>query len=247
MLHIQRQPSPPAPPLTAAAARNAVTATTRRGLDADSTRFVESLVTATPDGRFTVADAQLVAQTEQGFGATATGRSAARSSIWSCEDEQPRPALRGALIHLVADLEGVDLSAALAVVFDPTLRAASARDAEPGGVPAIRLGPTGFTNSQALVAEFGNSSQCRSQRPRRRQCLQRFCRPLPSGATRSPSISRSSTTSGRFEWSRGLPARSRRGPGTVTRCAMSPSFSSREGAPPPAGWMRRHSRRSSRL
>ena len=73
MLHIQRQPSPPAPPLTAAAARNAVTATTRRGLDADSTRFVESLVTATPDGRFTVADAQLVAQTEQGFGATATG------------------------------------------------------------------------------------------------------------------------------------------------------------------------------
>ena len=48
----------------------------------------------------------------------------------------------------------MDLSAALAVVFDPTLRAASARDAEPGGVPTIRLGPTGFTNSQALVAEI---------------------------------------------------------------------------------------------
>ena len=154
MLHIQRQPAPPTP-LTPTAARGAVTATTRRGLDVDSIRFVESLVGATPDGSFTAADAQLVAQAEQSSGVTATGEiGRPLVDLLLRVTTNPNLAPRSALIHLVADVESLDVSAALAVVFDPTLRTASARDVAPGGVATIRLGPTGFTNSQTMVTEI---------------------------------------------------------------------------------------------
>ena len=149
-----RQPAPGAL-LTPRAAASAATATARV-YDEDSIRFIKGLAGLPPDATFTATDAEAVAQLKKALGVTApTGDTGAPFlDLVLRNATATAPAMRSQLIHLVVDHAGLDVSAALSVVYDPTATAASAVDWSPGGVASIRLGNASFASYATMVAEI---------------------------------------------------------------------------------------------
>lgn len=150
---IQRQPQQPARLLTAAAAAAAVADVTTR-CDQDSIRALEHYSGRTADGVFDAADAEALAKLQQGLGVTPNGKADRPLLDAMLAIVGPTAAARSAMIHLVVDHANLDVSGALAVVYDPSLTTASDLDTFPGGVSTIQIGNAGFASYRVMVAEI---------------------------------------------------------------------------------------------
>jgi len=148
---VQRQQS--ATLLTPAAATAAVADVTSR-YDEDSIRMLEAFARQPSDGVFDTADAEAIAKFQQTFRLTPNGKADVALLDVFLQIARPIPAQRSALIHLVIDHANLDVSGVLAVVYDPSLTAASDIRTLPGGVSTILIGDQGFASYRVMVAEI---------------------------------------------------------------------------------------------
>ena len=151
---IQRQAQPSAN-LLAPAVAAAVVADVTRGYDEDSIRTLEKFSGRTPDGVFDASDAEAISKVQQGLGLTQNGKADVPLLDAMLNLVGPTAAARSAMIHLVVDHAYLDVSGALAVVYDPGTVKASDVDTFPGaGISTIQIGNAGFASYRVVVAEI---------------------------------------------------------------------------------------------
>jgi peptidoglycan hydrolase-like protein with peptidoglycan-binding domain len=150
---LQRQSQTSGGLLTPAAAAAAVREVTQR-FDEDSIRTLELVSSQPLDGVFDAADAEAIARLQQRATLTPTGTVTMPLLDAMLKAAGPVSTVRSALIHLIVDHANLDTSGVLAVVFDPSLSTASARDTLPGGVGTIQIGNAGFQSYRVMVAEI---------------------------------------------------------------------------------------------
>lgn len=158
---IQRQPQQSANVLTANAAAAAAADVTSR-FDQDSIRTLEFLASRPRDGVFDASDAEALARAQRSISLPATGKADVRFLDSMLGLVGPTAAWRSALIHLVVDHANLNVSAALSVVHEPSLAAASARQTSPGGVSTIQIGNRGFASYRVMVGEIGKQLAART-------------------------------------------------------------------------------------
>jgi hypothetical protein len=150
---IQRQQQPSVKLLTTAVAAAAVADVTTH-YDEDSIRTLEDFSARTPDGVFDADDAEALAKLQQVLHLTPNGKANEAFLDALLKIVGPRAAARSAMIHLVIDHANLDVSGALAVVYDPGTTRASDIHALPGGVSTIQIGNAGFASYRVMVAEI---------------------------------------------------------------------------------------------
>lgn len=150
---IQRQPSTSSNLLTPAAA-TAAAAEVTRNYDEDSIRTLEFLTQRTRDGLFDSDDAEALAKVQQVFHLPPTGKPNEPLLDFLLTIVGPTLAPRSAFIHLVIQHAKLDVSGALAVVYEPGMQVASDIDQFPGGVSIIQIGNAGFASYRTIVGEI---------------------------------------------------------------------------------------------
>jgi hypothetical protein len=143
----------PAAVLTPTQARAAVTDVTGR-YDEDSIRVLKHFFRRTPDASFTVDDAEAVAKLQQTSRMTPTGKVDETVLNALLAGASQAHAMRSALIHLVVDHAGLDVSAVVSIVHDATVTSASELRTFAGGVGEIRLGNAAFAGYSTMLAEI---------------------------------------------------------------------------------------------
>jgi peptidoglycan hydrolase-like protein with peptidoglycan-binding domain len=153
--HLLRQPAPQqsAPLLSPEASAAAISDVTKH-YDEDSIRIIEGLVGRTPDGVFDADDAQALARLQQTMHLSPTGTADEPFLDAVVRIVGPTAGARSAVIHLVVNRAGLDVSGVLAVVSDPNLVDASLLDTSPGALRTIVLGKPAFTGFRKMVAEI---------------------------------------------------------------------------------------------
>jgi peptidoglycan hydrolase-like protein with peptidoglycan-binding domain len=138
-------------PLTEAEQQEAINWTTAR-YDELSVRIVQRIVGTPVTGTFDAVMAQAVATFQQARGLLVDGK-VGHQTLTASFPERIAEEAHDQLIHLVADLEAIDITTETAAVrFDPTLATRGDASFESSGLRVIRLGPTAFQTSRILCA-----------------------------------------------------------------------------------------------
>lgn len=104
---------------------------------------------------FDASDAEAISKVQQGLGLTQNGKADVPLLDAMLNLVGPTAAARSAMIHLVVDHAYLDVSGALAVVYDPGTVKASDVDTFPGaGISTIQIGNAGFASYRVVVAEI---------------------------------------------------------------------------------------------
>jgi hypothetical protein len=140
--------------LTPTAAASAVADVSRR-YGEDSIRLFEEWSSRPRDGAFTVEDAEAFAhlQTDT-LHVAPTGRADEATLTALLKLVGPTHWARNALIHIVVERAGLNLSGILGVEYDPHSATGGSLDTDAGGVGMIRLNNSAFAGYATMVAEI---------------------------------------------------------------------------------------------
>ena len=151
---LSRQPVPaPAPP--AAGALNDAQATdavawTNRKYDELSIGIIQHIAAVPADRVFTEATAQAVATFQQTNGLLVDGK-VGHQTLTAAFPERVGQSGHDQLVHIVADLEDIDITTTTSAVrFDPTVAVRGQSEFDPSGLRVIKLGATAFQSSRIL-------------------------------------------------------------------------------------------------
>ena len=148
---LQRQAVLAPGPLTESQLTDSIAWTTAR-YDELSIRTIQQIVGADVTGTFDEVTAQAVATFQQGRGLLVDGK-VGHQTLTSSFPGRIAEEGHDQLIHLVADLENIDITTdTLAVRFDSTLGQRGATAFESSGLRVVRLGASAFTTSRVLCA-----------------------------------------------------------------------------------------------
>jgi hypothetical protein len=136
-------------PLSEAQQQEAIDWTTAR-YDELSVRIIQRIVNTPVTGTFDAVTAQAVATFQRARGLLVDGK-VGHQTLTASFPERIAEEAHDQLIHLVADLEAIDITTETAAVrFDPTLARRGEASFESSGLRVIRLGRTAFTTSRVL-------------------------------------------------------------------------------------------------
>ena len=148
---LHRQPVVAAGPLTESQVTDAIAWTNAR-FDELSIRSIQEIVGGKVTGTFDEVSARAVATFQQNHHILVDGK-VGHQTLTTAFPARVAADGHDQLIHVVADLENIDITTeTIAVHFDSTLAQRSASSFESSGLRVIRLGATAFASSRMLAA-----------------------------------------------------------------------------------------------